>query len=167
MYLFLHIAYLLGVGSGGCKGPHCTCLGSCLQVSRWEGDQFTMVPTPGPFGLISARWPWGRRKPRCLEFALHLPWGSACLASTFRGLDFWAVSHLFIAILSPSEPAVQGWVPGTPPAVKEMGAYLSLVCRWGYCTWFRETCIALHAGLGKGSHSAPLDQLWVQNCFHI
>lgn len=72
-------------------------------VSRREGHQFMMVPTTSSFGFISVRWPWGRRKPRHLEFAHYMPWGNACLGSTFRGLDFWAVSHLFIVIFSPAE----------------------------------------------------------------
>lgn len=55
-----------------------------------------MIPTPGPFGIISTQCPWGRRSLSTLSRPLYLPWGSVGPACTLRGSDSWAVSFSLV-----------------------------------------------------------------------
>lgn len=142
---FRRLPVCLEGGDGSSEGPRCLYVG-------------VMVPTGGPFGLISTRWPWERRKPRLLEVALHLPWGSVLSGFHFQERGFLSSCSLIHCHLQAC--------CFRPPSCCEGGGGI-IVLGQGCCPWLCGTCIAVHAGLGQGPHLAPLDQLWVQSSFRV
>lgn len=88
---FPHVTYLFGAVVMFPKVP------LCLSIFRQEGHRFMMVPTPGPFRVISTRWPWGRRSPHTLSWPFICP-GEVFIWPPLSGA--WIFEHFLIYGLS-------------------------------------------------------------------
>lgn len=120
IYLFPQVTYFFGVvGWWWWSFPRslCACLG--IVYMQAGGSPIYDGPNPRPFWSHFHKVTLRKEESTHLELALHLTRGGVCLASTFRGLDFWKLPHLWIVI---SGLLVQGWVAGLLLGVREVGA---------------------------------------------
>lgn len=152
--LFSRITYLLWGCDGRHDGPQSPQL--CLPRHYLNLGPIYDGPNPRPFWSHFHEVTLGKEEPRHLELALHLPWGSVGLVSTFRGVDFWAVSYLLTVIFSPagSDCARLGARHGAGHYFLDQGC-----CRWlcGNCTH--------RTGSRTSARSAVPD--WIQSHFLV